>query len=365
MSEESGTDRKPSDDKDAWDKLRAAGPVAVALVVGVMGAWFNLQQAELERHSRHQQVFTELLAQRERADSDLRSATFKTLFDHYFKEGSLKDTELIEAASNPQRFVALTGAVKQRIMFLELLGRNFETIDIKPLFENLDLRLTNIIKNGGKENPSFAQLEAFRQREILRKVGRSLGGKQATALASLDETKTQLVGITSCPDKDILKAKYGKVEKAENKLVNLVQENLILIVADKIEGENVKVMNAKFGDGKVRLSLEIPSSKNNEPPSFSVGFYESPYLDNTRFSSDARLAVVLEKFIAPKQYARFLTRIESGSLRDDYLRYQEDLPEGCEYAAVRVLLFPEGYMGLRDRPYVEEILLKMREQPDS
>ena len=384
MSADAGDDRKRSDEKDLWDKLRAAGPVVVALVVGVMGAWFNVQQAqldresllqqkelerqslqhrtELERRSRHQQVFTELLAQRERADSDLRAATFKTLFDHYFTKGSLADTALSDASNDPQKFLTLTGAVKQRIMFLELLGRNFETIDIKPLFENLDRRLTNIVLSEDAKDPSPAQIEAFRQRELLRKVGRSLGGKQATALASLDETKTLRVHIKSCTGETDLKAEFDSAGKVENKLASLLQESSILIIADKIEGENIKVIDASFGDGKVRLSLEVPSGKDTNPPSFSVGFYESPYLDNTRFSSEARLAVVLEKFISPKRYARFLSRIEDRSLQDGYLRYKTDLPEDCEYAAIRVLLFPEGYMGLRDRPYVEEVLLKLREE---
>jgi hypothetical protein len=351
-----------------------------------MGTWFNVQQAQLdreslqhqsdlERQSRHQQIFTELLAQRERADSDLRSATFKTLFDHYFAKGPRANTAPNDASSEPEGSAMSPAAVRQQIMFLELLGRNFDTIDIKPLFESLDERLTRIIATGNTQAPSPAQIEAFRQRQTLRKVGRSLGGKQATALGSLIETKTQTIHIKTCTDVKILEAEIkaiAKLEAMEGWSAKMLPDKPVLVRAEKNSGVNVPIIDATFSDGKLRLSLDTPGRSEKadppkpkpDPPKFSVGFYEAPYLDNTRLSSDVRLAVVLEKFDSPKRYFMFLDQIKDGPLREDYLRYKEDLSEDCEYAALRLILFPEGYMGLRDRPYVEEVLLKLQQEAD-
>ena len=126
--------------KDFWDKLRASGTIVVAVVVAFMGDWFNQQQAERNRISAESQFYTDLLAQRERSDSELRSEMFKTLFDAYFR-GKLSDS--VGSQQAPREVGTETGMVvasgpaadaapapdfaglERRIMFLDVLVRNF------------------------------------------------------------------------------------------------------------------------------------------------------------------------------------------------------------------------------------------------
>ncbi len=157
--------------KDFWDKLRAVGPLIVALAVSALGGWYGYKQVELqvkaqsfqreqEEKTRREQVFIELLSQRERSDNRLRGTMFNTLFDAYFGE-TITDTETSEI--DPKQ-------VKRQIMFLDILARNFETIDIKPLFEDLDEHLTRAIYD--MSLPIEKRRCCFRQRERLRHVGR-------------------------------------------------------------------------------------------------------------------------------------------------------------------------------------------------
>ena len=114
-------------------------------------------------------------------------------------------------------------------------------------------------------------------------------------------------------------------------------------------------------DGRVRIRLDTPSGVPGfkVPPEFEVSFYDMPYIDNSRLSSAARVAVVLEKYISPTGYKRFLDDIEDKGLQEDYrqLIRRADI---CDRAVVQVIRFPENYLGLRDRPYLEEVLSRIQ-----
>ncbi len=103
----------------------------------------------------------------------------------------------------------------------------------------------------------------------------------------------------------------------------------------------------------------------SEAPRFSITFYDMPYIDNTRFTTGSRLAVILEKFISPADYAPFLEQITEPTLRQDYLDLSASKPRILRMAVLRLVLFPEGYLGLRDRPYLEEVIQQITKGPST
>ena len=218
MPDDGNDNDRESGHKDFWDKLRASGTIVVAVVVAFMGGWFNQQQAERNRISAESQFYTDLLAQRERSDSELRSEMFKTLFDAYFRgklsasagpqqtpreegiEGMVVASGPTPGSSPESAAVAAPdfASLERRIMFLDVLVRNFESIDIRPLFEDLDRRLTEIVWSDGElgEAAAEARQKAFRLRWQLRRAALGNVARQVSALASLDDAKVERLSIT-------------------------------------------------------------------------------------------------------------------------------------------------------------------------
>jgi hypothetical protein len=73
-----------------------------------------------------------------------------------------------------------------------LLARNFETIDFKPLFADLDERLTKAIERGGKIGVGARY---FRERERLRAMARNLAAREANPLSARPGVRQGLVNI--------------------------------------------------------------------------------------------------------------------------------------------------------------------------
>ena len=354
MAENVGGNTEKPRPKDWWDRL-AAISIGTILVAAV-GGWYTFQQSNLAQHAREQELslaqqarqqelslaqqarqqelYTQMLAQREKADSELRTGMFRILIDGYFNDAS---TGARKSGSNGR---SACGGVEHdcRIMFLELLARNFDTIDIAPLFKDLDRQLTGPIRNEGSRS-------AFRQRERLRKTARSLASHQVSAMASLEGTRIEKVVVRKCLD-------LAPQVTAEN-------------------GSAVKVIGVTdMQDGQMTLRLDAPSApispqdrpaSTKDPPEFTVSFFDMPYIDNSRLPSGQRLAVVMRSYFSPS-YGKFVNEIEDPVLRQDY---QEFLAKGerCDQVSLRFVLFPDKYLGLRDRPYLEEVLTRVRESP--
>ncbi len=320
---------------------RLVGPLCVALAVSIIGGWYGYKQTDLQinaqnfqrnlaEESRRRQVFTELITQRERSDNQLRGTMFKTLFEAYFGD-TLTDTE--RGSLEPEQ-------VRRQVMFLDILARNFETIDIKPLFEDLDSRLTRAIQDD--RLPLEQRRSCFRERERLRHVGRGLASRQVSAISSLNGTKVQKIIISQYQGEQ----KPQTYQKGEN--INIDLRNIIL---------RDGMVLATFVDTNRPKTNGNPVQQ--EDPKFSITFYDMPYIDNTRYASGKRLAVVLEKYLSPAGYKPFLFEIDDLTLKKDY----SDLPpQLLRQATIRLILFPEDYLGLRDRPYMEEVIQQITKE---
>jgi hypothetical protein len=365
--------------KDFWDKLRASGTIVVAVVVAFMGGWFNQQQAERNRISAESQFYTDLLAQRERSDSELRSEMFKTLFEAYFRgklsagagpqqlspgEGSVAG---MVVASGPAQDSASAAApdfasLERRIMFLDVLVRNFESIDIRPLFEDLDRRLTEIVwsEGGPGEAAAEARQKAFGLRWQLRRAALGNVVRQVSALSSLDDAKVERLRITE-----------GKCSTFEGGGADDPSQGAQDIDEPRDFDFGTVLIN-RLEDGSVYLSILLDESEEQaggttQPVKldFEVTYFDMPVLENIRLPTGERLTVTLASYFSPREYKEFVGQFPA-YLAQDYQSFLDspDLRD-CRKAQLTLLQFPDSYIGPRDRPYIQNLIkTNVHPEPD-
>jgi len=317
--------------KDLWDILNALGPAIIAAVVAVLGITYNSQQASIAKSSEMRQVYTNIMAQRETSDNSIRASMFQMLLNAMFAKGL-----------GTQNRDAIT-EVKQRIMFLDLLSRNFDTIDIKPLFEELDQDL--IKKLSGPSLSAQQRGDFFDMLSELRKIGRNLSIKQLNALASLPGSE-----VSRCV---ILKNAAGDLQVMQDESASSGSATSLL----------VEIKPQDISNGRVEIALEYNKRKASDSsfkaPSFLISFYDLPYIDNSVLDKDMRVGVVLSKYVETGDLSRFRNRIDRKLLQD----YEDLKGDGIsQYAELRIIKFPAKYIGNRDRPYLQDIIQTLLEE---
>jgi len=318
--------------KDLWDIMQALGPALIAATVAIMGSVYSYQQAQMTKASEMREVYTKIMTERESSDNSIRANMFQILFTAMFS----KD---ITSTNNPDNI----RLIKQRVMFLDVLSRNFDTVDIKPLFEELDSDLTAKIYDDQSYSDS-SQKDYFAMRSELRRIGRNLSIKQLNALASLPGTVVKSITL---------------MEDKEGNLQVIQDENVANGNGDLIP---VEIKAQSIDDGKVEITLEYQKTKASDQgfkaPSFLITFYDMPYIDNSIIDKDMRVGVVLTKYVATKDLNVFRDRLDKRLIKD-----YEDLKAGgiIKYAELRLIKFPAKYTGHRDRPYLQDILQELVE----
>jgi len=318
---------EPPKKKDLWDIMQALGPALIAATVAIMGSIYSYQQAQMTKASEMREVYTKIMTERESSDNNIRASMFQMLFNAMFD----KD---INSAGTPDNI----SLIKKRVMFLDVLSRNFDTVDIKPLFEDLDGELTKKIYND-KSYSDSAQKDYFAMRAELRRIGRNLSVKQLNALASLPGTVVKSIVLIEDKDKNLMVMQDESTANGNGEIIP------------------VEVKAQGLDDGKVEISLEYQKTKASDKgfkaPSFIITFYDMPYIDNSVIDKDMRVGVVLTKYATTKDIDLFRDRIDKRLIKD-----YEDLKAGgiIKYAELRLIRFPAKYTGHRDRPYLQEIL---------
>ena len=311
--------------KDFWDIIQALGPAIIAAAVAITGSMYSVQQARMTKASEMREVYTKIMTERESSDNAIRAKMFEMLFTGMFAKE-------MNADGNPEELRAL----KQRVMFLDVLSRNFDTVDIKPLFEDLDRVLTRNIYD---DRAGARQGEYFELRSELRRIGKDLAVKQLNALASLAGSVVKRVVILEGTD--------GKMQ----------------VIADESAGNGdrgalpVEIKPIGIADGMVDVSLDYLKTKASDQgfkaPSFVITFYDLPYIDNSVLDKDMRIGVVLTKQVVTSDLDLFRNRLDAKLVKD----YEELKESGiAKYAEIRLIKFPAKYTGHRDRPYLQEIL---------
>ncbi|HNQ66380.1 MAG TPA: hypothetical protein PK842_08775 [Smithella sp.] len=322
--------------KDLWDILQALGPALIAAAVAVIGSVYSYQQAQMTKASEMREVYTKIMTERENSDNNIRASMFQMLFNAMFD----KD---INSADTPDN----VNQIKKRVMFLDVLSRNFDTVDIKPLFEDLDGELTRKMYND-RSYSDGAQEDYFALRSELRRIGRNLAVKQLNALASLPGTMVKTIVLIEDKDKNIMVMQDETTANGNGDTLPV-----------EIKAQNLD-------DGKVEIAIDYQKAKASDKgfkaPSFIITFYDMPYIDNSVLDKDMRVGVVLTKYATTREIDLFRDRIDRRLLKD-----YEDLKAGgiAKYAELRLIKFPAKYTGHRDRPYLQEILQNLVENEKS
>ena len=311
--------------KDIWDIIKALGPAIIAAAVAIVGSGYNYQQTQLSKSSQMREAYTRIMTERENSDNNIRAKMFEMVIGSMFDKQMRGEVQLDDP-----------GAIKQRIMFLDLLSRNFDTVDIKPLFEDLDSELTKRL------NPVYGfdrtkRGEVFALRSELRRIGRNLSVKQLNALSSLPGSVVKRVviiedvngGLTAVPDEN-------------------VNGNGTVPVEVKPQGIN---------DGNVEILVDYQRNKATDQgfraPEFEISFYDLPYIDNTVLDKDMRIGVILTKYFNLADLELYRANLDHKTVKE----YEELKAGGIRrYAELRLIKFPAQYTGYRDRPYLQEVL---------
>jgi hypothetical protein len=317
----------------------------IILIIGSIIAgcfvWVQYQQTQ----SRY---YVDLMSQRERADVDLRAQMFNTLFEAYFLE-KIKVNDSKQSQVNDSK--KMLEGLHQEIILLDLLARNFENIDVRPLFEDLDQRLVQLIKGDVREMAK----DALKQRQQLRRMAAGATARQVAALEGLGENAARVTyhSINTC--------KKGNDKKP---LIDLLDVKL----PDEIATASGPISITRLGDGVLDMSINtVPKIENTSDNDSSAGvinisvtFFDMPALENLRLDNNKRVAFSIYKYLSSqdctkefKEYLDYKLQIDCDSLlnKDKELEEQNE----CAFAQFRAVIMPENFLGIHDRPYVNEL----------
>jgi hypothetical protein len=362
--------RELADKNSKWDIYVKRSEVAYKVLILIIGSvvaavFLFLQNRQTESH-----YYTDFAAQRERADTDLRAEMFKILFEAYFKNkiqlqdsdtGSAKSTASVRPGPLMRPHNVLEG-LQQETILADLLARNFDNIDVRPLLEDLDGRLTaQIYPIGAKggASPTEQQRQAFKQRQQLRRVAFGATSRQIAALEGLSgEAKAQVTyhGIDLCvPDPD--HAIQKKIDG--NQLIELVKPPLPQVLPDNMGPVTLR----RVRDGALDLQifkLAAPHRAEKEELggsdiNLSVTFFDMPALENLRLNNGARVAFSLYQFISKRDCDMF-EDILDGPAQENCAYLRQSPRQDCALAQFRMVILGQKFLGIHDRPYVNDLV---------
>jgi hypothetical protein len=203
-----------------------------------------------------------------------------------------------------------TDGLSAKVLNLELLAYNFhDSLNLKPLFLEVQRQLRR------STDPDKADYLVR-----INRVAREISAKQLFAL----EGKGQSFRRTA--DLEALAAAGAAGIELDPETVTVdgqtFQVGLRVLKVDPEQQQLSVRMRVTVSDG----SAALPDSRAN----FTVGFYDFPVIDNTRLPTGVRCASTLANFSTMS-------------------------------ADVVTVCFPGEYASLKDRPYYDEVIQKLRE----
>jgi hypothetical protein len=320
--------------------------ILISIVGACVAAVFYLYQTN-QTQSRY---YSDLQSQRERSDADLRAKMFDTLFQAYFKN---KMEATPKGGSRGGNACAAAGEILRNltheIVLSDLLARNFETVDVRPLFEDIDRRLSEVLHNCGSGTASSAE-EAlgFSELEELRRAAIGSASRQTESLQSNAFRVEQCQSGNSAPEffpTDQLPLRgnvFGYIKQIDEGAVTIE----LTLLASAASAGAAHVM----GDGSAVLPRRVP---------ISVSFYDMPSLENVRLPDKRRLALTLVRLLSTRTCQRYSQQMDA-SLRQDcdallHPNAAEAARTGgkqCYRATLLMTLIPSDYIGPRDRPFL-------------
>jgi len=199
-----------------------------------------------------------------------------------------------------------------KVLQLELLSNNFhDSLDLRPLF--LDLQRKLLKTQAPDRDELLGRIESL-AREVTSKQLFTLQGRGHRFSGTVDLAALEAAGAGSVP---------------------LTEEPVKVTLGDTSCNIAVMLRSANRETKTVRVRLEASECEGSNAPNlsttFDVGFYDFPIIDNTRLANGWRCAVALTNWL------------------DDF-------------AELTAICFPGEYASLKDRPYYEEVIQKLRQQ---
>jgi len=201
------------------------------------------------------------------------------------------------------------GDLDTRVLNLELLAVNFhDSLNLKPLFLDLQRRLAAA---------SDPDRNAYLKR--VNRVAREITAKQLFALEGHGQSFRRTVLLED-------------FEKTGRFGAELDGESI------DVEGRRcdvgLRVLDIDRRQQQLRLRLEVKApegsaDRTDTRAAFDVGYFDFPMIDNTRLANGLRCAVTLSAFT----------------------------PEAADLTTI---CFPGEYASLKDRPYYDEVIQRLR-----
>jgi hypothetical protein len=197
-----------------------------------------------------------------------------------------------------------------KVLQLELLSTNFhDSLDLRPLFHDLQRKL---LQSTSPDRAALLERIESLAREVTSKQLFTLQGRGARFSGTVDLAALDAAGAGSLP---------------------LTPEPVTMTIGDATCDVGVMVRSANRETKTLRVRLETADcggATSNLNTTFDVGFFDFPVIDNTRLPNGWRCAVALTNWVE-------------------------------DFAELTAVCFPGEYASLKDRPYYEEVIQKLRQ----
>lgn len=314
------TKESKSNKFEGYAKIVTAVAALVGSVMIPLVLHMNAQQ------NQKSQVYADIMSKREQSDTAIRSEMFKTLIGAYLGGDQVN--------KNPAE------QLEKQLVLLSLLTKNFqEFFDAKPLFEDLyrklDRRDDNLSTRMKADLIDLASGTASKQAAMLS----SIGGLKAVFDASMESTRCirlydssgfNSIPFTtdgSCPTLPDTQTPGGNAGCDEQFQQKRTRYHSIDVGIAKVTENEVKLNLTVYEDFFNARNSAYCYSNMGKEISFSVSYFDMPFMDNTRLYDGSRFAI-MPKFIDPASHS----------------------------AELELISFKEEFMSLRDRPYFEQML---------
>lgn len=257
--------------------------------VGAVIAWAVSVSMEQEKIIKARyDLYTNLISQREQAESNLRKDMFKTLID--------------SALTNP----APPRSIDDQLLNLELLAANFgEALNLKPLFANAQKQIqVDDIKK---------PLNGLQGKQLSRlwRVSSEITRNQMTCLRSEKNSAVFNFNWTDCASERKICQEFSRFPSGTDKYVELVVRSqtkerrymggVLTSTADAVDEKKrycrLDVLQVDPDARELRVRLYVVSHEKEgtdlETSEFWLSFFDFPMIDNIRLSQDLRCAVVM------------------------------------------------------------------------
>jgi hypothetical protein len=315
-------DPPSGDGKQQWPWIELVKVLALPLVTLVLGYWFNASLNERQQIDNNIRLYAEMMGRREEADSNLRKDMFNSILTTFMSR-------------DPSAKISDEEEIRQQILSLELLAYNFhESLDIAPLFKDVERRIRSVSKGADPELQRRLESVALQviehQLTALSDVGTVERGDALTEKIK-DFQAHVMFGMRALKDPMVQPGEGASrlcmSMEAVDRTRHYRQFRLELIGHNEMAREvqvrlYVSQLLTQEECQKVDLDLE---AKREVDTNFLVGLFDFPMIDNTRLSGSERSAVSLT------------------ALNDNVV-------------SLTLAYFPASRASLKDKPYYDEVI---------